>query len=125
MVSTSAVSTGAVCKGVVSTSAVSTSVFSTSMLSTNTVSTNAVSTNAFFFSFTDDEDLSTISDDFESMSIQSSTEDSQNEQSCSSRYILILFNYKNEILIKSLNLLYNIKDLFIKIPARTVVTLQT
>ena len=41
----------------------------------------------------DDEDLSTISDDFESMSIQSSTEDSQNEQSCSSRYILILFNF--------------------------------
>ena len=47
----------------------------------------------FFFSFTDDEDLSTISDDFESMSIQSSTEDSQNEQSCSSRYILILLNF--------------------------------
>ena len=62
----------------------------------------------FFFSFTDDEDLSTISDDFESMSIQSSTEDSQNEQSCSSRYILILFNYKHEILIKNLTLLYNI-----------------
>ena len=57
-------------------------------VSTNMVSTSEVSTNAFFFlSFTDDEDLSTISDDFESMSIQSSTEDSQNEQSCSSRYI--------------------------------------
>jgi len=51
------------------------SVAATSSTASNTSQTDQSS---------DDEDLSTISDDFESMSIQSSIEDSQNEQSCSS-----------------------------------------
>ena len=72
-----------------------------------------------FSIFTDDEDLSTISDDFESMSIQSSTEDSQNDQSCSSRYIS---NTKYSVVHNSINriinntVVYNQNKVLVQVP---------